>query len=372
MACRLRPWLSLVSALALATAVAPALADPSAPASSGSAQAPLTASPAQAPLTASPAQAPAAPTPQERFDAAQKLVDQGKHAEALQVFREVYAATKSPNARMMVSHCLVALGRIAEAYDELTATMREAGMRSESEPKYAPTRDAAATEIARLELKVGKLIVALADPARAEVTLNGARLSPERLGVPIAVNPGAAVVTAKKPGSEAVQLTARVGAGQTRTVTVVFRDEAEDPAEASGSGSGPAAPAMSGGFVGRGGVRSLGFVATGIGIAGMVVFGVAGAMVQDRLSTLEEGCGDAPCTDPKYLPVIDSGRTLTTVTNAGLAVGIAGLASGAAMIALGGPRSASKSSAPGVKKAGARVSIEVSPFGAGAALRGSF
>src|SRR5689334_9741906 len=62
----------------------------------------------------------------ERFEAAQKLFDQKRYAEALTLFRKVHEESASPNAHLMVGRCLLALGKTTEAYDELSATVKEA------------------------------------------------------------------------------------------------------------------------------------------------------------------------------------------------------------------------------------------------------
>ena len=98
------------------------------------------------------------------FASARALFNAGKVAEALPLFRDVYARSSSPNARLYVARCLRKLGRNPEAYDEMEATLREATKRAETEPKYAQTRDSAAAELALLEPLVGKLIIAVADP----------------------------------------------------------------------------------------------------------------------------------------------------------------------------------------------------------------
>lgn len=317
--------------------------------------------------------------PQERFAAAQRLFDQGDHAAALDVFREVYSITKSPNARLMVGHCLLRLGRVVDAYDELYRTMIEAGKRAESEPKYDRTRDAAATEVARLEPKVGKVIIAVGDPSVVDINVNGAPLAADRVGVPVAVDPGEIVVTARGSASKRgpIRLVARVAAGETKTLTVVLPDEAPASKPRSGrvvSASETASPTKApsgGGFVPRGGVRTLGFVAAGVGALGMVTFGVAGSMVQGKLSTLEAECGSARCRDLKYASLIDSGKTLTAVTNVGLAVGLAGLAAGGAMIAFGGP--AQRRSDASTSDASVSLRLQVLPTKAmNVALIGAF
>src|SRR5262245_18400906 len=59
-----------------------------------------------APALAQP-QAGSAETAAAEFDAAQKLYDAGRQAEALPRFRKALEASKSPNARLMVARCLI-------------------------------------------------------------------------------------------------------------------------------------------------------------------------------------------------------------------------------------------------------------------------
>jgi hypothetical protein len=326
-----------------------------------SAAAPAAAQPAKGGAGAS---SQAAPSAKELYTQAQKLFDKGNFTEALGAFRQAYSASNSPNARIMIGHCLVALGRLGEAYEELAETMRESAKRAETEPKYAPTRDAAATQVAQLETKVGKVIVEVPDRTGALVTLNGARVDPDKLGLPIAVDPGTAVVAATRSDGRTARREQVVKAGTTERVTLSFTEAGGAAASGPVQGAevGPEPPGGAGakdkgGEVTKrgGGVRTAGFVIAGLGVAGMAVFAVTGTMAKSRFTTLEEECGGARCTDPKYGDVIDSGMTLTTVANVGLIAGAACLASGGLMILLGGPSSAPQSSA----------SVTVSPGGAG-------
>jgi hypothetical protein len=305
----------------------------------------------------------------ERFDDAQKLFDHGKHEDALALFRQVYGETKSPNARLMAARCLLALGRTADGYDELAATVREAAGRAESEPKYARTRDAAAAELGALEPKIGKIVVALADPA-ATVSLNGATLAPERLGVPLATLPGRVVLLAKKPDGTTVQREETVGAGQTKTITLVF--PSAPPAATAPAPPEPPPPAIP-----ReppptvkigGGVRVAGIVIATLGAAGMGVFGATYAVAQSKYNSLVSGCGGARCTDPKYDAVIDSGKQMEVVSNVSVVAGGVALGAGALMIILGGP-SAKPRPATG---AWSGPSLALSPYGARVGYEGAF
>ncbi len=166
------------------------------------------------------------------FDAGQKLFDGGRQADALPHFRAAFASSKSPDARLMVARCLVALGKTAEAYEEMATTTREATTRAETDPKYVRTRDSAAAEMAVLERRVGKLVVALADPGvGATVTLDGAPLGPERLGVPVAVQPGKLTIEATHAGDTPVRREVTIGAGETGTSVLADDFPGGDPGD---------------------------------------------------------------------------------------------------------------------------------------------
>ncbi|MDC3957039.1 hypothetical protein [Polyangium jinanense] len=291
---------------------------------------------AAAPAVAGEPQGP--PSAQDLYVSAQKLFDQGHFAEALVGFRHAYNASGSPNARIMIGNCLVALGRTAEAYEEMSATLREATKRAETEPKYVPTRDAAAKHVALLESKVGKLVVEIADPAGVEVTVNGSRVPPEKFGVAFAVDPGTVVVAATRADGRVARQEQTVEAGASERVSLVFPDVGPKKIEPTGPVrvEGPKPP---GGDELRtgGAVRTAGFVVAGIGVAGMAIFGVTGLMARSRFATLEEECHATRCTDLKYADVVDSGMALTTAANTSLAIGAAGIVGGGLMILFGGP-----------------------------------
>jgi hypothetical protein len=296
------------------------------------------------------------------FNDAQKLFDAGRQADALPHFRKAFAASNSPNARLMIARCLVALGKTAEAYEEMATTTREAAARADTDPKYARTRDAAAAELAVLERRVGKLVVALADPgAGATVTLDGAPLGADRLGIPIAVQPGTLTIEATHAGDAPVRREIAVGAGETKTVAIAFTSAASAASAAGPVSTTPKpAPPVDAPTHG-GGVRVAGFFVAGLGVAGMGAFVGAGLAAKSKFSSVEAACGGVRCTDPKYGGVIDSGKTLQALANAGLGVGVAGIVAGTLMIALGG---ATKGPLP--------ASVEVGPTGLRLRYEGTF
>lgn len=304
----------------------------------------------------------------EEFAAAQKLFDDKDYAGALPKFQKLVADTSSPNARLYVARCLRELGRLAEAYDQMSLTVKESMARAESEARYAQTRDAAASELVVLEAKVGKLIVAITGVERADdakVTVDGKELPKDKIGTPITVAPGTLTVVATAAGSSGMREKAEVKAGETKTVALNLGTGTASSSSAPSDGDAPADapeqpdiredPTTRGG-----GVRTAGFVAAGVGVAGMVLFAISAATASSKYSELEEGCQNTRCTDPKYEDTIDSGKTFDTLANVGLVVGIVGLGAGAGMIIFGGPKPATEPS----------TALSVGPTGF--KLRGTF
>ena len=295
----------------------------------------------------------------KRFGAAQKLYDQGAYTPAYQEFKALAAETGSPNAELYVARCLRELGRLPEAYEAMRSALRDATTKAEKEPKYAATRNAAAADLALLEPKVGKLIIAVVSPPPGlSVTVDGA---PAKLGVPIATAIGEVVVRLVAPDRAPVERRAKTRGGEPVTLTVAL--DAAAPAgdtPTPAATASPASPPTKGG-----GGRIAGFVTLGIGAAGMVTFAAAGAMANSRYDSIQTACGGARCTDPKYADQIAGGRRLDVIANVGLGVGLAGIAAGTLLVILGGP-----------KPAPAAMSAWVSPWttqsGGGLVAGGSF
>jgi hypothetical protein len=120
----------------------------------------------------------------------------------------------------------------------------------------------------------------------------------------------------------------------------------------AGTGEAAAEPAST--PTGRSALRPYSYVAGGVGVAGLVVFGIFGAMERSTYSGLQSACPGNVCPPGKSSDV-STGKTQELVANVGLGVGIAGIAAGATLfvLSLGG----SSSTAPQA----ASTSLVVSP-----------
>ncbi|MCC6668191.1 MAG: tetratricopeptide repeat protein [Polyangiaceae bacterium] len=273
----------------------------------------------------------------EKFKAAQKAFDAKDFAQALDLARAALEVTGSPNARLYVARALRELGRLPEAHQELDRTLRDARDAAKKDPKYEPTRDAAAAELALLDQRVGKVIVALVDPPPGvKVELNGSPLDATQVGQPVAVAPGDVLARAHGEGAGAVERQVQIAAGATQTITLVFRAEQPGAAAPRAPVEAPSPPPRA--AAQGGSLRTVGYVMAGVGVAGMAVFAISGSMANAKYGELEDACGSARCSDPKYADTVDSGKRLDTIANVGLVAGGVGLLAGGALIVFGGPK----------------------------------
>ena len=120
-----------------------------------------------------------------------------------------------------------------------------------------------------------------------------------------------------------------VAGAQTKTLAIGAGPKAESTTP------GPTRPAEVGGGLGL--VRILGIVVGGVGVVGLVTGTATGVMSNGKFATLEEECGGARCTDPKYADDVDSGKSLELVANVTLIAGAVLAAASVPMIIFGGP-----------------------------------
>jgi hypothetical protein len=286
-----------------------------------------------------------------KFNTGLRLFKAGKMADALPVFREVADGSGSPNARLYVGHCLQQLGRYVEAHRAFTAVVKQTTQRGDT--KYETTREAALAQLGLLEPRVAKVVVSMVEvPHGLAVTLDGTPLEEKDFGSSIVVEPGMHKIEGSAPEMAPVRRDISVEAGESKTTILTFKKletaaapVAESPAKVEVSTT----PFP---------LRTVGFVAGGVGVAGLTVFTVAGLMAKSTFNRMSDVCGSAGCSDPAQLDEIEKGRSQQTLANVGLVVGLVGLSAGAALVILGGKNQ----SAPPA----ATVAVSGTPGGGGA------
>ncbi len=258
------------------------------------------------------------------FEKGSKLYDAKKFALALDEFKKSYATVASPNSHLYIARCLVGLKELRDAYLEFDKVIDEADAKaSAGETKYAPTRDTARAERDELAPKLALVTPNIANAdAATTLKIGGAAVPRERWGKPLPIAPGDADVVLETPGKPPVTQKLSLAAGDKKDLPLdaapAAAITAPPPVETP-----PEQPAAS-----HGSLRPFAYVAGGVGVAGLALFAVAGAMTSATYSDLESSCGGRCPPGGSYDDDISSGKTTQTLANVGLIVGAVGVAAG--------------------------------------------
>jgi hypothetical protein len=334
-------------------------------------------------LAAAPARAdgadPTSATQVQKYQAQQLLVRGRELArrknckDAVVEFRVSLNIVASPNTRLALARCLVEMNALADAYAELSKTVADARALAAREARYTETADAAdadrkelATKVVLLTLKIDHL------QDDATIKIGDKDVARDALAAPIVLAPGTIEVVVSSGGKEAARTTLTVGPGDT-TVTMDAQPPAPKPPEpppapppppttidpndtpwaAQSKAPPPPPPAP------RSGLRTAAWISGGVGVAGLAVFGVFGALEKGTYSDLQSACHNGPCPASKQDDV-STGKTQQTIANIGLVVGAVGLATGVTLFVLSAPSSPKSSDAPAAAPA-PPAAIVVSP-----------
>jgi hypothetical protein len=187
-------------------------------------------------------------------------------------------------------------------------------------------------------------------------------LPPSALGSPILVDPGAVALVVVAPGHGDRPYTLNLHEGDQVEQTLEAGEVAASaPALAAGPPVNPApdvapAPPPSAGS----GLRTLGFVLGGVGVAGLATGGVTGVLALDRASTVKAHCPSLAC-DPQGLSAASQGQWLASTSTIAFIAGGVLVAAGAYFVFFGGSRSSGVALAPAL-----------GPRTGGAVLQGAF
>ncbi|RLB61112.1 MAG: hypothetical protein DRI90_12110 [Deltaproteobacteria bacterium] len=262
------------------------------------------------------------------FTEARDLYQDKQFDAALAGFEKALATSGSPNARLYLARCLRELGRVAEAYEQLSTTRTEAASRAQEEPHYATTRDVATEELRQLEPRIAKLIVTVpASVTGVSVTIDGSVINEARLGEALPLEPGQHELVATAPDREPVRSTLVLTAGRTKNVPLFI------------TGPGPAGPdpdkGPSSDSDGDASLRTTSFVVGGIGIAGIAAGAVFGAVALAKKGDVEDNCDGLAC-NAQGAKAAEDGNLFGNISTVGFVVGGVALATGLTLLLLSG------------------------------------
>lgn len=263
------------------------------------------------------------------FQDAIALEDQGKWAEALEKFKKVGEAKMTPQVRFHIAFAEENVGQLAAAlrdYQEAEVLARDAGESAKDVLENAPTR----AQALKKRVPTVKIDVRGKRPS-FRIFLDGSPVASSALGTEIAVDPGKHQVTLEiDTETEAHQVNEfAILEGQRRAVLVTLPEiakpepivpETSRPEQpVSGTEKGTKVPAI---------------VVGSVGIASLVGAGVFLGLRQAAIGEVRDSCSD-PAHDrgcnPQLQGKASQGRTYTYVSVTLASVGVAALATSAAL-----------------------------------------
>jgi hypothetical protein len=319
------------------------------------------------------------------FTRGRELRTQGDCANAVAMFRKAYDLYPAALGSLRnLAECQESLGRYASARRAWVDLKR--ALLTNADRKYEGwDRDAeqAAARLAPMLATLTIEIVAVtprgeAAPADAiEATLDGERLAPAQMGTPLERDPGRHVVRiAGERVSQPQERTFELASGDAERLSfrVVVRDRVEPatlPPESAAAPSPGADRADTGSAArrhppkretGSDGRRTWGWVALGVGAAGIAGAGISLAVRQAALADLNApgACESHQDCSPTLASTVSRGQTASTLVTVFSILGGVGLAGGIVLLATSGGHSS------------AVASLVVVPGGGGVGAAGSF
>lgn len=288
-----------------------------------------------------PSLAAAAPSASDRaaaevlFDEAIKLLEAGNASAACPKLEESQRLDPGVGTLLYLADCYRAQGRTASAW----ATFREASYAAESAGQ-ADRMAIANAEADKLKpsLSYVTLVIADREASSLEVQRDGEAVNRALWGSPIPVDPGEHQFAASAPGKATWSKVVVVPKGPA-TVTVDIPALGAAPAEAA-----PAAPAVAPPpaqetapaptATSSSSQATWGWVAIGVGGAGIVVGSVFGALASQDNQAADDECrpDDATRCNQKGVDLADSAASKATVSTVAFGVGLAAATTGVVLL----------------------------------------
>ncbi|MFT3765796.1 MAG: hypothetical protein QM820_09795 [Minicystis sp.] len=298
------------------------------------------------------------------FKEGRALVKQGRHAEGCAKLAASQKLDPATGTLLALGDCYELDGRTASAW----GTFNEAAV---SARKAGDTRraDEAQRRAGLLEPKLSKLVVEVAADGRIpglEVKRNGKVVDAAVLGTAVPVDPGEQTLEATAPGRKAWKTTLPIASKPGVTVAKIPALAAEDPAPPRPPDQPPVEPSS-----GWSTQRTVGLAVGGVGVVGVVVGAVFGALTLAKVKDIDDNkycsSADPPVCSQVGLNKQHEANTFANVSNVGLAVGGAALVAGV-VVFVTAPR------AKAAAATGLRIDAQplLGPSVAGLSLRGAW
>jgi hypothetical protein len=284
------------------------------------------------------------------FEEGRRLMNEKRFGEACPKLADSQRLDPGVGTLLNLALCYKKNGQTASAW----STYREAAAQARASGQ--PDREQLARdEAAALERTLSRLVIEVPPAVAAipglEIRRDGAPVPQGLWGLPSPVDPGVRVLEVSAPGKRPLRIEVKVegGAAGARAVVPALEDDASAPGTAATPGGAPpaapvgpapappppaaAAPANDGS-----GQRMIGYVVGGVGVVGLALGGVFGAMTLSKNEEALDVCPDYPddaCTADdvdRHAELVSDAKSNRTLSYVGFGVGGAALLGGLVLI----------------------------------------
>ncbi len=262
------------------------------------------ASPTSQPAAAAEPVSPTIVAARELFREATNDFDAGRVADALEKFRRVASVRETAQVRFNIAKCEESLGMLATAMGDFELAERDAPLDAKGEEVARLAREHAGA----IRAQVPRLIVVppAGAPEGFSVTLDGERVPPASMNVPLPVDPGPHVVLASAPGRPPFRREVQVAPARSERVAVELAalPAGEEPIPSTHEGNPR---------------RTAGVVLLGAGAALAVTSVVFVVLHNGNVSDINSACPTLDACLPSHQAAYDDARS-AALRNEALAV----------------------------------------------------
>ena len=250
----------------------------------------------------------------------------GQYALAADRFERAETLVDAPTLLLGLARAQVGLGKLVEADETYRRILREPLPQGAPAPFAKAVEDAAHESPTVAERRAWVTVVVQGPPA-PQVLIDDVAVPGAAIGIRLACNPGSHVVKASATGFAPVEHAFAIAEGGQQTVTIPMQQdvpESPPPAPPRAEAPLPLPPPPEQPSSLR---PTLGFATLGVGITGLVVGGVTGAIVLAKHASLSDSCPDGRCSSDQT-GAISTYRTFANVSTVATFVGVVGTAAG--------------------------------------------
>jgi hypothetical protein len=273
--------------------------------------------------------------------AAEALFNEGRHAmdakdydTACQRFRESNRLDPAVGTLLNLAVCETTRGRVATGWELFRAVSEKL---SPDDQRHTFVNG----QLAQIEPRLPHVTLTLAAgaPADTKAKEGEAEFAGAAFGVPLPMDPGKHSFVVTAPGREPRTVDVELTEGQQQSLEIAPGDPLPE-APAAETATVPSEPAPDRTPHEGHDTRTIGWIAGGVGVAGLAVGLTTGIMALGKKSITDQQCNDRlrVCT-AEGRDAASSGRTLAIVSTVGWIVGALGVGAGAYFILTSSPKS---------------------------------